>query len=619
MDELERTGPTTGEREVTAGRTATSGTAAVRTAVPGAAASPAANAPAQEPEREPSQKADLQPAEEAGRDLAFSSESAAPFTLPSSPAELPWLVDAGAMPCDDRDGEASDLAATELVVVTGGAAAPGEEPAAQPPQDSTPAEPSEAQGQAELPEVPRQAEPPEESRQAEPPEAPWEGETLEGSWPPEPEYLMEPAELEEPVPSTEILTTPFPAPPPISEPPPVREAPADLPVAPMVLLPPPARPVPRLLAPPLPPLPVIDDSPDRQPDRLHDARPILARAPPAATMLPASTEFPAFSPPSSLPSTEVPRPPSRELGEPGVLPLPEPPPAAAAHPLAAPMADALARDVHLPGNDRFLAELRAEPRMAAETSLQADPSYAPDVPRDAGWPSWSWYTPWLRRALFYGAMAFGLWMLSVLGQIVLYRYVDPPTSNLMLATRLSGEVVVQRWLPVEKMPAQLIRAIVVSEDGRFCSHRGIDLKELEKAIERSKDGTPRGASTITMQVAKNMFLWPSKSYIRKGLEVPITLAMEALWSKRRIFEIYANIAEWAPGVFGVEAAAGYHFGKTASRVTEREAALLAVALPNPLTRDAGDPGPGTERLANIIQTRMRAMSRAASCIERGRS
>ncbi len=225
---------------------------------------------------------------------------------------------------------------------------------------------------------------------------------------------------------------------------------------------------------------------------------------------------------------------------------------------------------------------------------------------------------WAKRLALYGAIAFAGWFVAVMASIVLFRYVNPPFSNLMLLQRMSGEVLVQKWLPIERMPAQVIRAIVVSEDGRFCEHGGIDIKAIETAIETAKDGTPRGASTITMQVAKNLYLWPSKSYVRKALEVPITLAIEAMWSKRRIFEVYANIAEWGPGVFGVEAAAGYHFGKSAGRVSEREAALLAVALPNPVTRDAGDPGPGTERLANTIQSRMRAQSRAAACIERAR-
>lgn len=232
--------------------------------------------------------------------------------------------------------------------------------------------------------------------------------------------------------------------------------------------------------------------------------------------------------------------------------------------------------------------------------------------------SWTWTDAraLLRRAAIYLALSFAAWCGYVLVSIVVYRTVDPPTSNLMMFNRLSGEVVVQKWVPIDAVPAQLIRAIVVSEDGRFCSHRGIDFREIEAAIERARDGMPRGASTITMQVAKNLYLWPAKSYIRKALELPITLLLELFWTKRRIFEVYVNIAEWGPGVFGAEAAAGYHFGKGANRLSEREAALLAVALPNPVSRDAGDPGPGTERLAATIQARMRAMSRAASCIER---
>lgn len=264
---------------------------------------------------------------------------------------------------------------------------------------------------------------------------------------------------------------------------------------------------------------------------------------------------------------------------------------------------------HAPSH--FAAQLRPVSNLPVAAGQLADPARTSAVPRPA-YRLWRW----IGRAAFYVAIAFIVWFASVIAQIALFRVMDPPYSNLMLLQRLSGEVLVHKWLPIERIPAQVIRAIVVSEDGRFCSHRGIDLKEIEIAIENSKDGTPRGASTITMQVAKNLFLWPSKSYIRKALELPITLAIEAMWSKRRIFEVYANIAEWGPGIFGVEAAAGYHFGKSAGRVSEREAALLAVALPNPVTRDAGDPGPGTERLANTIQARMRAMSRAASCVER---
>src|SRR6185436_4995918 len=123
----------------------------------------------------------------------------------------------------------------------------------------------------------------------------------------------------------------------------------------------------------------------------------------------------------------------------------------------------------------------------------------------------------------------------------------------------------------------LQRAVIASEDGRFCQHHGVDWDEIEEAIERARDGIPRGGSTISMQVVKNLFLWPSKSYVRKALEFPLTFAIEMAWSKPRILEIYLNIAEWGPGVFGAEAAARYHFGKSAATLTPSQAALLAVS------------------------------------------
>jgi monofunctional biosynthetic peptidoglycan transglycosylase len=207
----------------------------------------------------------------------------------------------------------------------------------------------------------------------------------------------------------------------------------------------------------------------------------------------------------------------------------------------------------------------------------------------------------------------------VLALIALYRWMDPPLSSLMLGQRLLGEEVVQRWVPLERISPYLPLATIMSEDGRFCRHRGVDWSELGEAIERVRDGdAPRGGSTISMQVVKNLFLWPSKSYVRKAIEIPLTYVVEALWPKRRILEIYLNIAEWGPGVFGAEAASRFHFGKRASQLTPREAALLAVSLPNPFTRQAGDPGPGTSRLANNLLIRMRTGRANAFCV-RGRS
>jgi monofunctional glycosyltransferase len=211
-----------------------------------------------------------------------------------------------------------------------------------------------------------------------------------------------------------------------------------------------------------------------------------------------------------------------------------------------------------------------------------------------------------------------LWMLGGFGLLtasglLLFRQVDPPLSALMLGQKLSGQIIDQRWVTLDQVSPHLVRAIILSEDSQFCSHRGIDITEMRalmlKAEATGDDQALRGGSTISMQVVKNLYLWPGKNLVRKALEVAITLPMEVLWSKRRIMEIYLNIAEWGPGVFGAEAASQFHFSKPASRLLPHEAALLAVALPNPFDRVAGNPGAGTKRLAERIQNRVKAAGR----------
>lgn len=219
-----------------------------------------------------------------------------------------------------------------------------------------------------------------------------------------------------------------------------------------------------------------------------------------------------------------------------------------------------------------------------------------------------------RKTVRFVAIGFALWFAVTLAAIALFRFVDPPGSMLMLSQRLGGGEVDQRWVALSEISPQVVRAVVASEDGRFCRHFGIDPREIAAAIERARDGVPRGASTITMQVAKNLFLWPSKSYVRKALELPLTLAIELMWSKARILEVYLNIAEWGPGVFGIESAARYHFSKPARSLSRAEAALLAVSLPNPISRDAGDPGGGLRRLAKMIEARTLNDPGAASCV-----
>lgn len=211
-------------------------------------------------------------------------------------------------------------------------------------------------------------------------------------------------------------------------------------------------------------------------------------------------------------------------------------------------------------------------------------------------------------------------MAAVLLLILVYRVVDPPLSSLMVQQRLSGQDIAQHWAPLDEISPDVVRAVMLSEDGRFCQHSGVDYEEIQNAIDRAGDGTPRGASTISMQVIKNLFLWPSKSYVRKAIELPLTYAMEFVWPKQRIMEVYLNIAEWGPGIFGVEAASQHHFNKSARELNEREAARLAVALPNPMLRDAGDPGPRTRRLAADIQARMRAASHGqTACVMTARA
>ncbi len=228
-------------------------------------------------------------------------------------------------------------------------------------------------------------------------------------------------------------------------------------------------------------------------------------------------------------------------------------------------------------------------------------------------------TPALARsALRVAGLVIAAWLAVTVLLIAVYRFADPPFSMLMLQQRLIGEDVDQDWVSLDSISPHVVRAVLLSEDGRFCQHWGVDLDEMQNAIERAGDGIPRGASTISMQVTKNLFLWQSKSYLRKAIEIPLTFVIEALWPKRRIMEVYLNIAEWGPGIFGVEAASRYHFNKPAARLSEREAAQLAVALPNPIRRDAGDPGPQTRRLAGDIQARMRAAPSSATACVRSR-
>ncbi len=207
--------------------------------------------------------------------------------------------------------------------------------------------------------------------------------------------------------------------------------------------------------------------------------------------------------------------------------------------------------------------------------------------------------------------------------LLVFRYVDPPSSALMLTQSLTGTEIDNRWMPLSRVSPNIVRAVILSEDNKFCGHWGIDLGEMRAALDKAeKEGADalRGASTISQQVTKNLLLWPGRSPVRKLLEIGITLPLEILWSKARIMEVYLNIAEWGPGIFGIEAASRYHFNKSASRLSQRESALLAASLPNPFERVAGAPGQGTQRLAAVIERRMIASGATRfACVLGGRA
>ena len=200
-----------------------------------------------------------------------------------------------------------------------------------------------------------------------------------------------------------------------------------------------------------------------------------------------------------------------------------------------------------------------------------------------------------------------------------YRVVDP-VSTLMLWRWLTGARVERRVTPIERMAPALPLAVLIAEDGRFCTHHGVDFQEIREALSEADDFDElRGGSTITQQVAKNLFLWPGRSLVRKALEFPLALWIDLVLPKRRVLEIYLNIAEWGPnGQFGAEAAARWAFGKSARALTAREAALLAAILPNPRRRSARVPSVVVRRLAGVYESRAARSPAVAACVRLSR-
>jgi len=202
----------------------------------------------------------------------------------------------------------------------------------------------------------------------------------------------------------------------------------------------------------------------------------------------------------------------------------------------------------------------------------------------------------------------------------IYLFVQP-VSVPMLERYVTGRPVVREWRDIGQISDRLKASVILSEDGQFCRHWGVDFSALREEVERYMEGEDaRGASTITMQVARNLFLWNQQSIVRKALEVPLALYVDLVLPKRRIMEIYLNIAEWGPdGQFGVAAGAERAFGITPQNLDWRTATLLVTALPNPMLRQPARPSPGMLRIAAIIQQRTIQYGERANCVgENGR-
>lgn len=216
----------------------------------------------------------------------------------------------------------------------------------------------------------------------------------------------------------------------------------------------------------------------------------------------------------------------------------------------------------------------------------------------------------LRRILLWVAI---LLLGLPLAYLALFRFVPVPGTPLMLIRLAEGEGLARDWVALERVSPHLLRAVIASEDARFCGHHGFDLDAIEDAIEDyAEGGRLRGASTISQQTAKNLFLWPGGGMPRKGVEAWLTVLVEALWPKRRILETYLNVAEWGPGLYGAEAAARAHFRKPASALSVHEAALLAAVLPNPRLFSASRPSAYISRRAATIRARMPAVRLAGN-------
>ena len=214
---------------------------------------------------------------------------------------------------------------------------------------------------------------------------------------------------------------------------------------------------------------------------------------------------------------------------------------------------------------------------------------------------------WPRRVLVVG---FGLFVVAPVVLTLAYRFVAVPTTPLAATTFFEDGTIYKVWTPIEDISPELVRAAIAAEDGRFCSHDGFDWEAIQRALhENARGHKVRGGSTISQQTAKNVFLLPNRNWLRKGLETYFTVLIEALWPKRRIVEVYLNVVQFGPNVFGAEAAAQYYFHKPAAKLTAAEAARLAAVLPDPEEWRVVGAGPYVTRRTHTIAARIAQVRR----------
>jgi monofunctional biosynthetic peptidoglycan transglycosylase len=232
--------------------------------------------------------------------------------------------------------------------------------------------------------------------------------------------------------------------------------------------------------------------------------------------------------------------------------------------------------------------------------------------RTGGRRPWA-HTARLRRYLLYLLLAL---LLAPPALLLVFRFVPVPLTPLMVIRLIEGEGLSKQWRALDQIAPALAYAAIAAEDNHFCAHFGFDWQALSEVLEEARaGGRTRGASTITMQTAKNLFLWPGRSLLRKGFEAWLTPQIELLWPKRRILEVYLNIAELGPGIYGAEAAAKAYFGKPAASLAPVEAALLAAVLPNPRQWSPARPTAYLERRADTILTRIQQLGPMLACAD----